>query len=330
MSSALIEELTPRIHDAAAFVPALRTELSRVVLGQESLMHGLCVALLANGHVLLEGAPGLAKTTAIRVLAACVQADFSRIQFTPDLLPADILGTQIYRPNTGEFETRKGPVFASMVLADEINRAPAKVQAALLEAMQESQVTLAGQTYQLPRPFFVLATQNPIEQEGTYPLPEAQEDRFLLKLDVGYPGREAELDVLKLVSGPGLPEPRPVVSTAEIVAGQKLTKEIFVDPRVQGYIVDLVRATRGEADGGLPELSGLLRYGASPRASIALSLCAKAQAFLDGRAYATPDDVKSVARPVLRHRIGLSWEAQAEGLRPEDMVEKILTGVAVP
>jgi len=330
MSAALIEELAPRIHDAAAFVPALKTELSRAVMGQEGLTHGLCLALLADGHVLLEGAPGLAKTTAIRALADCVQASFSRIQFTPDLLPADILGTQIYRPQSGEFEIRKGPIFASLVLADEINRAPAKVQAALLEAMQERQVTLAGQTFVLPGPFFVLATQNPIEQEGTYPLPEAQIDRFLLKLDVGYPDREAELQVLRLVSGPGLPKARPVVTPEQIALGQKLTREIFIDPRVQGYIIDLVRATRGVADGGLEELSGLLRFGASPRASIALSLCAKAQAFLEGRAYATPDDVKSVARGVLRHRLGLSWEAQAENVKPEDLVERILTAVAVP
>jgi len=330
MSAALIEELAPRIHDAATFVPALRTELSRAVMGQEALMQGLCIALLADGHVLLEGAPGLAKTTAIRALADCVQASFSRIQFTPDLLPADILGTQIYRPQSGEFEIRKGPIFASLVLADEINRAPAKVQAALLEAMQERQVTLAGQTFVLPGPFFVLATQNPIEQEGTYPLPEAQIDRFLLKLDVGYPDREAELAVLRLVSGPGLPKARPVVTPDQIALGQKLTREIFIDPRVQGYIIDLVRATRSPADGGLEELTGLLRFGASPRASIALSLCAKAQAFLEGRAYATPDDVKSVARGVLRHRLGLSWEAQAENVKPEDLVERILTAVAVP
>lgn len=330
MSAALIEELAPRIHEAAAFVPQLRAELSRAVLGQEALVHGLCVALLADGHVLLEGAPGLAKTTAIRALADTVQASFSRIQFTPDLLPADILGTQIYRPHSGEFEIRKGPIFASLVLADEINRAPAKVQAALLEAMQERQVTLAGQTFTLPGPFFVLATQNPIEQEGTYPLPEAQVDRFLLKLDVGYPDREAELQVLRLVSGPGLPKARPVVTPEQIQAGQKLTREIFIDPRVQGYIVDLVRATRPVVDGGLEELSGLLRFGASPRASISLSLCAKAQAFLEGRAYATPDDVKAVARGVLRHRVGLSWEAQAENVKPEDIVERILTAVAVP
>lgn len=330
MSAALIEELAPRIHEAAAFVPSLRAELSRAVLGQEALVHGLCVAMLADGHVLLEGAPGLAKTTAIRALADTVQASFSRIQFTPDLLPADILGTQIYRPHSGEFEIRKGPIFASLVLADEINRAPAKVQAALLEAMQERQVTLAGQTFALPGPFFVLATQNPIEQEGTYPLPEAQVDRFLLKLDVGYPDRDAELSVLRLVSGPGLPKARPVVTPEQILAGQKLTREIFVDPRVQGYIVDLVRATRPVADGGLEELSGLLRFGASPRASISLSLCAKAEAFLEGRAYATPDDVKAVARGVLRHRVGLSWEAQAENVKPEDIVERILTAVAVP
>jgi MoxR-like ATPase len=330
MSAALIEELAPRIHEAATFVPSLKTELARAVMGQEALMHGLCIALIADGHVLLEGAPGLAKTTAIRALSDTVQASFSRIQFTPDLLPADILGTQIYRPQSGEFEIRKGPIFASLVLADEINRAPAKVQAALLEAMQERQVTLAGQTFALPTPFFVLATQNPIEQEGTYPLPEAQIDRFLLKLDVGYPDREAELQVLRLVSGPGLPKARPVVTPEQIATAQRLSREIFIDPRVQGYIIDLVRATRGVADGGLEELSGLLRFGASPRASIALSLCAKAQAFLEGRAYATPDDVKSVARGVLRHRVGLSWEAQAENVKPEDLVERILTAVAVP
>jgi MoxR-like ATPase len=330
MSTAQLQELSRRIHEASAFLPQLRGELSRSVLGQERLNRDLLVAILADGHVLLEGAPGLAKTTAVRALAGSIRASFSRIQFTPDLLPADLVGTQVFRPHTGEFETRKGPVFAHLVLADEINRAPAKVQSALLEAMQERQVTLAGQTFALPRPFFVLATQNPIEQEGTYPLPEAQVDRFLLKSEVGYPDRDSELQVLQLVSGPGLPQPRAVCDPAQILAAQALVREIFVDPRVQAYIVDLVRATRSSSEGGLASLEGLVRWGASPRASIALALCAKAQAFLDGRAFATPDDVKSVARPVLRHRIGLSYEAQAENVRSEEVVEKILSGVEVP
>jgi len=330
MSTAQLQELTRRIHDASSFILQLRTELSRTVLGQDRLHRDLLVAVLADGHVLLEGAPGLAKTTAVRALAGSIQASFSRIQFTPDLLPADILGTQIYRPHTGEFEIRKGPVFAHLVLADEINRAPAKVQSALLEAMQERQATLAGQTFTLPRPFFVLATQNPIEQEGTYPLPEAQIDRFLLKSEVGYPDRDSELQVLQLVSGPGLPTPRPVCTPAQIIAAQGLVREVFVDPRVQAYIVDLVRATRAPEEGGLKSLEGLVRWGASPRASIALALCAKSVAFIDGRAFATPDDVKSIARPVLRHRLGLSYEAQAENIRAEEVVEKILSGVEVP
>jgi MoxR-like ATPase len=288
----------------------------------------------------------------VRALACAVRASFSRIQFTPDLLPADIMGTQIYRPQSGTFEVRQGPVFAHLVLADEINRAPAKVQSALLEAMQEHQVTIAGQTFALPKPFFVLATQNPIEQEGTYPLPEAQVDRFLLKVDVTYPDRDSELQVLQLVSGPGLPQPRSVTDPEQILAAQSLVREVFMDPRVEAYIVDLVRASRGATEGGLPALEGLVRWGASPppsltpalfskdppfldwgaspRASIALALCSKAQAFLDGRAFATPDDVKAVARGVLRHRLGLSYEAQAENVRAEDVVEKILSGVEVP
>ena len=330
MSTAQLQELTSRIHDASSFILQLRTELSRTVLGQDKLHRDLLVAVLADGHVLLEGAPGLAKTTAVRALAGSIQASFSRIQFTPDLLPADILGTQIYRPHTGEFEIRKGPVFAHLVLADEINRAPAKVQSALLEAMQERQATLAGQTFSLPKPFFVLATQNPIEQEGTYPLPEAQLDRFLLKSEVGYPDRDSELQILQLVSGPGLPSPRAVCTPEQIVAAQALVREVFVDPRVQAYIVDLVRATRAPEEGGLKSLEGLVRWGASPRASIALALCAKSVAFVEGRAFATPDDVKSVARPVLRHRLGLSYEAQAENIRAEEVVEKILSGVEVP
>jgi MoxR-like ATPase len=330
MSTAQLQELTRRIHEASSFLPQVQTELSRSVLGQERLVHDLLIALLADGHVLLEGAPGLAKTTAVRALAGAVRASFSRIQFTPDLLPADILGTQIYRPQSGSFEVRQGPVFAHLVLADEINRAPAKVQSALLEAMQEHQVTIAGQTFALPRPFFVLATENPIEQEGTYPLPEAQVDRFLLKVDVTYPDRDSELEVLQLVSGPGLPLPREVTDPEQILGAQALVREVFMDPRVQAYLVDLVRASRGAADGGLPALEGLVRWGASPRASIALALCSKAQAFLDGRAFATPDDVKAVARGVLRHRLGLSYEAQAEHVRAEDVVEKILAGVEVP
>jgi MoxR-like ATPase len=330
MSTAQLQELTRRIHDASGFVPQLRSELARSVIGQEGLCHDLLLAILADGHVLLEGAPGLAKTTAVRALAGSIQASFSRIQFTPDLLPADVVGTQIYRPQSGTFEVRQGPVFAHLVLADEINRAPAKVQSALLEAMQEHQVTIAGQTFQLPKPFFVLATQNPIEQEGTYPLPEAQVDRFLLKVEVGYPGRDAELQVLQAVSGPGLPQARPVATPEQILTAQGLVREVFMDPRVQAYIVELSRATRSIAEGGLPSLEGLVRWGASPRASIALALCSKAQAFLDGRAFATPDDVKSVARGVLRHRLGLSYEAQAEGIKAEDVVEKILAGVDVP
>ena len=308
----------------------LSAEAGKVIVGQRQMIERVLIGLLSNGHVLLEGVPGLAKTLTVRTFADGISARFQRIQFTPDLLPADLVGTMIYNQQSGEFTVKQGPVFANVVLADEINRAPAKVQSALLEAMQERQVTLAGQTFALPRPFFVLATQNPIEQEGTYPLPEAQVDRFLLKSEVGYPDRDSELQVLQLVSGPGLPQPRAVCDPAQILAAQALVREIFVDPRVQAYIVDLVRATRSSSEGGLASLEGLVRWGASPRASIALALCAKAQAFLDGRAFATPDDVKSVARPVLRHRIGLSYEAQAENVRSEEVVEKILSGVEVP
>ncbi len=316
--------------EAADVLGEAIAEVQSVIVGQEHMVAQLMVGLLANGHVLLEGMPGLAKTLLVRSLGRALGVQFERIQFTPDLLPSDVVGTMVFQPRDGQFTVHKGPVFANLVLADEINRAPAKVQSALLEAMQERQVTLGGQTHMLPRPFFVMATQNPVEQEGTYPLPEAQVDRFLLKVDVVYPQRDAELNVLQLVSGPGLPKPRQVLDTERLVTAQTLVREVFMDPRVQSYIVDLVRATRAPQDGGIDDLQGLVRWGASPRASIALALCAKAQAFLDGRAFATPDDVKAVARGVLRHRIGLSFEAQAEEVRVEEIVGRVLSGVAVP
>ena len=285
---------------------------------------------MTDGHILLEGVPGLAKTLAVRTVAKALQLDFRRIQFTPDLLPADVVGTQIYNPRTGDFSVKRGPVFANVVLADEINRAPAKVQSALLEAMQERQVTIGDQTYELPQPFIVLATQNPIEQEGTYPLPEAQVDRFMMKVIVDYPNRAEELTILDRM---GTLEPkldvRPVLAAAELTELRRAVDSIYVDEKVKAYIVDLVQATRKPGEYGL-ELTGLIQYGASPRATIALVRAARAQAFLDGRGYVTPQDVKSAAPDILRHRLLVSYEAEAEELKPEDLLNRILDKLPVP
>jgi MoxR-like ATPase len=326
-----LEVINQRVKEAAAWVPSLEAEIGKVIVGQKYLIDRLIVGLLANGHVLLEGVPGLAKTLSIRTLADCVQAKFSRIQFTPDLLPADIVGTLIYNPKSGEFTTKHGPVFANLVLADEINRAPAKVQSALLEAMQERQVTIGEETFPLPTPFLVLATENPIDQEGTYPLPEAQVDRFMLKLQVGYPSRAEERKILDAMATTG-PAPRAsgVISPAQILAARAVVNSIYVDDKVKDYIVEIVFATREPASFGLAEIRDFIQFGASPRATIALTLAAKAWAFLQGRGYVTPQDVKTIGMDVLRHRVIVTYEAEAEEITSEDIVRKIFETVAVP
>ncbi len=328
--SVLASQQNSQIQEARQWVDPLLTEVSKVVVGQKKLVHRLLTGLLCNGHVLLEGVPGLAKTLTVRTLASCIHTGFQRLQFTPDLLPADLIGTLIYNPRDGEFTTKLGPIFSNLILADEINRAPAKVQSALLEAMQERQVTIGDSTYPLPDPFLVLATQNPIEQEGTYQLPEAQLDRFMLKVNVGYPTREEERAILDAMatSSPQL-HVNPIVTPEEIIHARSVVNSIYVDDRVKDYIVDVVWASRDPAAYKL-KLDGLIRYGASPRATIFLTLAAKAQAFIAGRGYVTPQDVKSIGLDVLRHRIGVSYEAEAESITSEVIVEKIFAGLPVP
>ncbi len=325
-----VQELDRRVEETNQWVKPLIQEMGRVVVGQQGLVRSLLIGLLSNNHVLLEGVPGLAKTLTVRTLSSCIHAAFSRIQFTPDLLPADLIGTLIYNPREGVFTTRKGPVFANLILADEINRAPAKVQSALLEAMQERQVTIGTETFKLPDPFLVLATQNPLEQEGTYPLPEAQLDRFMLKVVVGYPTRSEERQILDAMatSSPRL-SVDPLVTTEQILAARSVVNEIYVDERIKNYIVDLVWATREPLNYNL-KLEGLIRYGASPRATIYLTLAAKAHAFLNGRGYVTPHDVKSIGLEVLRHRIAVSYEAEAESISAEDIVRRVFEGLQVP
>lgn len=324
------EEITAEVRHAGRWIAPLQAEVSRVVVGQKYLVDGLLTGLLTNGHVLLEGVPGLAKTLTVKTLATGIQTGFQRIQFTPDLLPADLIGTLIYNPRSGEFTVKHGPLFSNLILADEINRAPAKVQSALLEAMQERQVTIGETTHKLADPFLVLATQNPLEQEGTYQLPEAQLDRFLLKLSVGYPTKTEERQILDLMatSAPKL-EVTPVVDPKEIIHARSVVNEIYVDDRVKDYIVDVVFATRSPSDYKLP-LDGMIRYGASPRATIALTLAARARAFLQGRGYVTPQDVKGVGLDVLRHRIIVSYEAEAEEVTSEKIIERIFAGLPVP
>jgi MoxR-like ATPase len=324
------QEITQEVQTLGQWIPALREEVSHVVVGQKYLIDRLLLGLLANGHLLLEGVPGLAKTLAVKTVAACIQTGFQRLQFTPDLLPADLIGTLIYNPRTGEFTTKLGPIFSNLILADEINRAPAKVQSALLEAMQERQVTIGEKTYPLPDPFLVLATQNPLEQEGTYQLPEAQLDRFMLKLNVAYPSKPEERTILDLMatSAPDL-RVKPVVEPNQIIAARNIVNQIYIDDRVKDYIVDVVFATREAATYNL-RLEGLIRYGASPRATIYLALGARAHAFLNGRGYVTPQDVKSVGADVLRHRIIVSYEAEAEGVTSETIIERIFAGLPVP
>lgn len=330
MESVNIKELNERIQKESAFVDILSIEMGKVIVGQKHLVENLMIALLANGHILLEGVPGLAKTLAISTLSQAVNARFSRIQFTPDLLPADVTGTLIYSQKNERFEVHKGPVFANFVLADEINRAPAKVQSALLEAMQERQVTLGEQTYRLPEPFLVLATQNPIEQEGTYPLPEAQVDRFMLKVVVGYPKKDEEKLIVRMNNSGEFPKAQPVVSPEDIVRARKVVREVYMDEKIERYIVDMVYATRTPGEYGLDELKDLISYGASPRASISLSLAAKAYAFIKRRGYVIPEDVRAVCPEVLRHRIGLTYEAEAENVTTEDIIEKVINAVIVP
>ena len=330
METVNIKELNDRIQQESSFVDILSMEMSKVIVGQKHLVENLMIALLANGHILLEGVPGLAKTLAISTLSKAVAAKFSRIQFTPDLLPADVVGTLIYSQKKEEFEVRKGPVFANFVLADEINRAPAKVQSALLEAMQERQVTLGDNTYDLPQPFLVMATQNPVEQEGTYPLPEAQVDRFMLKVIVNYPGKEEEKLIVRMNNSGEFPQPNPVVTPEEIVRARKIVREVYMDEKIERYIVDMVYATRTPKDYGLQELEGLIAYGASPRASISLSLAAKAYAFIKRRGYVIPEDVRAVCYEVMRHRIGLTYEAEAENVTTEQIIEKVINAVIVP
>jgi MoxR-like ATPase len=324
------EALTEEVKTAAGWVGTVQDEVSRVVVGQKYLVDRLLISLLANGHVLLEGVPGLAKTLTIRTLAGCIQTGFRRLQFTPDLLPADIVGTLIYNPRDGDFRPKLGPIFSNLILADEINRAPAKVQSALLEAMQERQVTIGEQSYHLPDPFLVLATQNPLEQEGTYQLPEAQLDRFMLKLNVDYPTKTEERQILDLMgtSAPDL-SVNGVAGPEMIIRSRDVVNRIFIDDRVKDYIVDLIWATRRPADYQLG-MDGLIRYGASPRATIYLTLAARAHAFLDGRGYVTPHDVKSVGPDVLRHRIIVSYEAEAEEVTSDTIVQRVFAGLPVP
>jgi MoxR-like ATPase len=325
-----ITAINEEVGRASTFVKPLMSELGRVVIGQNYLVERLIISLLANGHVLLEGVPGLAKTLSVKSLAACLNVKFSRLQFTPDLLPADLVGTQVYNPQTGAFSTRRGPIFANVVLADEINRAPAKVQSALLEAMQEKQVTIGEQSFKLEEPFLVLATQNPIEQEGTYPLPEAQVDRFMLKLKIGYPTRDEERQILDLMARTSPPPSvSPVVTAEQIFAARKVINEIYVDDKVKEYIVDLVCATRSPETYKI-DLQGMIQLGASPRATIALTLGAKAHAFLRGRGYVTPQDVKSIGMDVLRHRVAITYEAEAEEKTSETIIQKIFNELPVP
>jgi MoxR-like ATPase len=325
-----VQALNEKIYAESAFLDPLRVECQKVLVGQEEMLDSLLIGLLTRGHILLEGLPGLAKTLTIKTLAQAINGDFSRIQFTPDLLPADIVGTMIYNPADNAFSVRKGPIFANFVLADEINRAPAKVQAALLEAMQERQVTIGPQTFTLEEPFLVLATQNPIEQEGTYNLPEAQVDRFMLKVKVSYPQKEEERIVMQRALHPSGDIVEPVLEPAALLRARETVREIYLDGKVEQYILDLVFATREPVNYGLGDWAPYISVGASPRATINMALAAKAAAFMDRRGYVTPDDVKSVIYSVLRHRIGLSFEAEAEQVQAEDIIEKLVAQVEVP
>jgi MoxR-like ATPase len=330
-SSFDIRELNERIHQQSAFIELLNMELNKAVVGQKHMVERLMIGMLANGHVLLEGVPGLAKTLAIKSLASAIHAQFARIQFTPDLLPADVLGTMVYNPQEHKFAVRKGPIFANFILADEINRAPAKVQSALLEAMQERQVTIGDHTYKLEEPFLVLATQNPIEQEGTYELPEAQVDRFMLKVVISYPKKDEERHIIRTNLNPaGMAKINPVVTTDDIIKARHLVREVYMDEKIEQYILDIVFATRFPGEYKLGKLKSLISYGGSPRASINLALASKAYAFIKRRGYVIPEDVRAVCHDVMRHRIGLTYEAEAENVNSEQIINEILNVVEVP
>ncbi len=325
-----IKELNERIKKESEFVDLITMEIQKVIVGQKSLVERLLIGLLSDGHILLEGVPGLAKTLAITTLSQTIDARFSRIQFTPDLLPADLIGTMIYSPRKEEFVVKKGPVFANLVLADEINRSPAKVQSALLEAMQEKQVTIGEETYKLERPFLVLATQNPLEQEGTYPLPEAQVDRFMMKVIVTYPSREEERLIVRENLASTFPKASQVLKPADIIKAREVVKEVYLDEKIENYILDIVFATRNPEQAGLAQFVPLIQYGGSPRASINLARAAKAYAFIKRRGYVVPEDIRAVCHDVLRHRIGLTYEAEAENISSENIISEILNNVEVP
>ena len=325
-----IKELNERIERQSAFVDAITMGMNKVIVGQKHLIESLLIGLLADGHILLEGVPGLAKTLAIKTLADLIKADFSRIQFTPDLLPADVIGTMIFSQKQEAFNIRKGPIFANFVLADEINRAPAKVQSALLEAMQERQVTIGDKTFKLEEPFLVMATQNPIEQEGTYPLPEAQVDRFMLKVVINYPKKEEEKLIIRQNIAKEQPRVAPVLSPQDIVAARDVVRQVYIDEKIERYIIDIVFATRFPEENGLDSMKDMISFGASPRASINLALAARAYAFIKRRGYVIPEDVRAVCYDVLRHRIGLSYEAEANNLTSEEIITDILNAVEVP
>lgn len=325
-----IRQLNERIQLESQFIDLINMEMSKVIVGQKHMTERLLIGLLSNGHILLEGVPGLAKTLAIKTLTTVIDANFSRIQFTPDLLPADLIGTMIYSQKSEDFEVRKGPIFANFILADEINRSPAKVQSALLEAMQERQVTIGEKTFKLPDPFLVMATQNPIEQEGTYPLPEAQVDRFMLKVVINYPKKEEEKVILRQNINKEYPEIHKVATTDNIIKARSVCREIYLDEKIENYITDIVFASRYPEEYKLKKLAGMISYGGSPRASINLALAAKAYAFIKRRGYVIPEDVRAVAPDVLRHRIGLTYEAEAENITTEDIINEILNMVEVP
>jgi len=325
-----IKTINEMIQRESAFIESLTSEVGKVIVGQKPMVDRLLIGLLCNGHVLLEGVPGLAKTLAIKTLASAINAKFQRVQFTPDLLPADLIGTMIYNQKDGKFFTRKGPIFANFILADEINRAPAKVQSALLEAMQERQITISEETYKLEEPFLVLATQNPIEQEGTYPLPEAQVDRFMLKVKIGYPSREEELAIMRQNISGDTKAVKQVVSPKDILSAREVVKQVYMDEKIERYILDIVFATREPKNYKLDKLAPLISYGASPRASINLALASKAHAFIKRRGYVIPEDVRAICPDVMRHRIAVTYEAEAEEITPEQVVMEILNHVEVP
>lgn len=325
-----IKAINEKIQRESAFVDALQVEIGKVIVGQKHMVERLLVGLLSNGHILLEGVPGLAKTLSIKTLAAAVDAKFQRIQFTPDLLPADLIGTMVFNQKESTFQVKKGPIFANFILADEINRSPAKVQSALLEAMQERQVTIGDQTFKLPEPFLVLATQNPIEQEGTYPLPEAQVDRFMLKVKIGYPAKEEELLIMRSNVNGSAPAVNKVIDPKDIVRARSVVNEIYMDEKIERYILDIVFATRSPKEYKLDKLSSLISYGASPRASINLALGAKAYAFIKRRGYVIPEDVRAISMDVLRHRVAVTYEAEAEEVTSEHIVQEVLNKIEVP